>query len=302
MNYAYTSARVRALENSLPSQELITALVDCETIGECVTLLNGEGFDGSSAAEIIAGMKLRKDEFVGELIDDIKEIEVIFYPKAFHNLKAAAKKLYSKSRIDFFYRDAPVSGETIMTALQNGDTASLPDYLSSAARETYSVIMHTGDGRLSDMTADKACLEAMAEFGKRTKHEILKIYVNETIAAADIKLALRAGNSPNLLEYLVPCSYFSTEALIRALNDSSIDEFLASAGFDGITAANADAFSEKRISSLLSREKYNIFSPAPAINFIIEFDRAVSSIRYILICKQNGIDKEKISERMSYYV
>ncbi|MDO5397962.1 MAG: V-type ATPase subunit [bacterium] len=302
MNYAYTSARVRALENSLPSPEMIRQLAEAGNIKECIGILNGSGFEGSEVNEIISRMKERRERLINELIDDTSEIEVIFYQKSFHNLKAAIKKLYSKQRSDMFYDDAPVSGEEIMEALQNGNEASLPGYMSKAAEEGFRALMRTGDGRLSDMIADRACLEAMAEFAEKTKHEILKRYVNETIAAADIRLLLRAGESRELMDYAVSCAYFSKNALIKAADEGTAEEFLKAAGFEGVTSATVDAYSERRIAQILAGEKYNIFSPAPAINFILEFDRAAGIIRYILICKANGIDREKILERVRSYV
>lgn len=302
MNYAYTSARVRALENSLPSSEILRQLAEAEGIRECIGILNGSGFEGADVNEIIRRMKEKRERLINELIDDKSEIEVIFYQKSFHNLKAAIKKLYSKRKSDMFYDDAPIKGEEITEALQNGNELSLPEYMSGAAAEAYRALMRTGDGRLSDMIVDRACLEAMAAFAKKTKHEILKRYVNETIAAADIRLLLRAGNNRELMDYAVSCNYFSKNALIKAAEEGTVEEFLKSVGFDGVTAETVDVYSEKRIAQILAGKKYDIFSPAPAINFILEFERAAGLIRYILICRENGIDREKILERVRSYV
>lgn len=305
MNYAYTSARVRALENSLPSKELIRSLAESRSLEECIQLLNSAGFDGITSDEIIGHMKEHHAQIISELIENKKDIEVIFYPKTFHNLKAAVKTLYSKSiGADVFYSDALIDGAVIMDALKNKKTETLPQYISKAAWETYLAIMRTGDGRLSDMTADKACLEAMKKFAEDTEHEILKSYVNETIAAADIKTVFRAENASDFYDYLVSCKYFSAEVLAAAA-ESGRDEltaFLSSAGFEGINEKNADIIFENRISQILAKEKYNILSPAPAINFILEHDRAVNTVRYILICRENGAEQKKILERVSIYV
>lgn len=300
MNYAYTSARVRVMENFLPTSDIIRSLAESKTPEECIGILNSSGFEGSSSEEIVSEMNSRKAQLLSELIADIKEIEVIFYPKIFHNLKAAAKMLYSKCGGELFYKDVPISGEEIMNAIKSRNEELLPPYIAPAAKEVYRVLVRTGDGRRSDMIADKACLDAMSSFAKYTKYGILKSYVNEIIAAADIKIALRASNDTELSDYLVDCSYFSADALVRAVRDGSLDEFLGSVGFEGVNAGNIDYISEKKLAQILSKEKYNIFTPAPAINFILEYDRAISIIRYILICKANGIDK--ISERVNAYV
>ena len=302
MNYAYTSSRVRALENNLPSPELLNQLAESNNLSECIGILNSAGFEGLNSDEIVGKMKESKNRLINELMNDRKEIEIIFYQKTFHNLKAAVKMIYSNSGVNMFYDDAAVSGEEIVAALKNGNTSSLPGYMAAAAEEAYNSLMRTGDGRLSDMIIDKACLEAMADFSHKTKYDILKMYADETIAAADIKLLLRAGVNYDLLKFAVSCRYFSAEALIKAGEEGTAEDLLDSAGFGGVNLSNADVFCENRISEVLSREKYNIFTPAPAINFILEYDRLVGAVRYILICKANGIAKSIISERVKNYV
>lgn len=302
MNYAYTSSRVRALENNLPTPELLNQLAESKDQKECIGILNSSGFEGSSVDEIAGNMKEHKNKLINEIMEDRKEIEIIFYQKTFHNLKAAVKMIYSNGGVNMFYDDAEISGEEIVNALKNGNFASLPDYMASAAEEAYNSLMRTGDGRLSDMIIDKACLEAMADFSHKTRYDILKMYADETIAAADIKLLLRAGENYDLLRFAVSCKYFSADALLRAAEEGTAEELLESSGFGRVDLSNADVFCENRISEVLSREKYNIFTPAPAINFILEYDRLVGTVRYILICKANGIDKTIISERVKNYV
>lgn len=294
MNYAYTTARVRALENTLPSAEFIQSLADACDMAECINLLNGAGFEGTTADKIIANMKEKKSRLIKELTDDVSEIEVIFYEKNFHNLKAAVKKIYSHSIADLFYNDVTVKGEEIISALERGEAYLLPDYMSGIAEEAYKTLLRTGDGRLSDMMIDKACLEAMSDFADKTKHTILKSYVNEVIAAADIRIALRYSDNDDILNYIVSCGYFSKEFLIKSVKENTLEDFLASVGFGDISLSDADSFFKNRITSLLAKEKYNTFTIAPVINFILEYDRVVSIIRYILICTANGISRERI--------
>lgn len=303
--YAYTTSRVRTLENSLPSSDLLRALCDASDLKECIGLLNAADITGSSPTEIIADLKKRKAVLFDELIENKDDIAVIFYPATFHNLKAAVKLLYSGSeRTDMFFEEALVSGETIMDALGNKKAYMLPDYMAKAADDSYIAIMRTGDGRLSDMIADKACLDAMAAFADKTGHKILKEYAWTTIAASDIKTVMRAENTGLCAPYLTDCSYFSAASLIKAADEgeAALSEFLSSVGFGGLTVSNSDRFFEEKTARMMAKEKYNVFSPAPAINFMLEYERAVKIIRYILICKENGIDQNSVAERVSAYV
>ena len=304
MNYPYVSSRVRALENSLLGTDTLRSLASSSNVGECIGILNSTGFEGENAQEVISKMKSRKAELINELIDDKSELEVLFYPQTFHNIKAAAKKLYTKNNVsDMFYEDALISGEVLMRAMESKEYESLPEYIREGTQKTYSVLLRTGDSQLCDMTADKACLEAMKAFGEKTKYDILKKYVNEMIAAADIKTVLRVGKDiERIEEYIVPCLYFSSEAIIKAAKADEFDAFLSSTGIIGINADNADDICERRIAYILGTQKYNICTPAPAINFIFEYERMIKLIRYILVCKANGVSDEKIKERVNAYV
>lgn len=302
MNYAYTSARVSALENKLLGPDIIEQLIACSGTEECIRILNSCGMAGDSAEEILSGAAEAKADITAQLIDDVKDIEVIFYEKTFHNLKAAVKRLYTHRKAeDVYFREALADGEFIEKCISDGRFDMLPEYMSKAAEEAYKTLLRTGDGQLSDIIADRACLEAMLAFAKGAKHEILKKYVYETVAAADIKTAMRLGGTDRerALAAMAECPYFSPEALIRAAEDrKSLEEFLKGSGFADIDIDNIDRWSGERIAEILKQEKYNIFTPAPAINFILALDRQLNLLRLILVCKAGGIDESFIRRKV----
>lgn len=299
MNYTYTSSRVRALENRLIGNETFIQLIDCKSADECIKLLNSVGVDGQNMDEVIDNMSKNKTELINQLIDDTKEIEVIFYKNTFHNLKSAIKLLYTKSDItNMFYSEALIDGETIKKNITDGRYDLLPKYMSEAAKEAYQAILRTGNGQLSDSIVDRACLLAMIDFANNTKHEILKQYVNETVVAADIKMAFR--NSADTLEKsLVDCSHFKSKDLIEVSGDKAeLEEYIKSQGFSDFDPQNIDNWSEKRIFSRLRSEMYNIFTPSPAIYFILTLEQQINLVRMILVCKQNDVDTTFIRSKL----
>ena len=212
MNYVYTSARVAVLWNELLNQDTMEELIAAKDTEECIRILNGCGFSGVDAGEVLLSAKEKETRLTRELFADTEEIFVLFYEKIFHNAKAAVKKLYAGGD-EAFYLDAPVTGEEIETALREKDYDALPLILRSAAKDAYEALLRTGDGQAADMILDTGCLTAMAEFAKETRHAILKRFADEKITAADIKIALRmVGAEPESIRgFLRDSSYFSAE-------------------------------------------------------------------------------------------
>ena len=306
MDYTYTSARVSALEGGLMSRQNAEALTMCKSAADCVKMLNSFGYKGETADEIILNAKQKKQKIISELIENPEEIEVLFYEKTFHNLKAAVKKLYAPHTIGKLYVDeALVSGEEFEDKIKAGEFDSLPAYCRSAAREAYKAIIRTGDGRLSDIIVDRACLDAAIKFGEKTKHEILKKYAREFVTVSNIKIALRfMGDDTELLNTaLAEGANIPKAALIKACSDKkTLNEFLSDCGYADTDLDNIDVWAKQKIIMTIKPEKYNIFSPAPTINYIVNLENEISLLRLILVCKANGVDNEFIKRRvvMSY--
>ncbi len=308
MDYTYTSARVSALEGGLMSRQNAEALAMCKSADDCVKMLNSFGYKGENAEEIILNAKQKKQKIISELIENPKEIEILFYEKTFHNLKAAVKKLYAPHTIGKLYVDeALVSGEEFEEKINAGKYEALPEYCRDAAKEAYKTIIRTGDGRLSDIIIDRACMDAAIKFGEKTKHEILKKYAREFVTVSNIKIALRfAGDDTELLDTaLAEGANIPKAALIKACSDKkTLNDFLNGCGYSDVTADNIDIQAKQKIITTIKPEKYNIFSPAPTINYIINLENEISLLRLILVCKTNGVNNEFIKRRvvMSYDV
>lgn len=300
MDYTYTSARVRALEEEFFKQNIVKLLTACNSYDECIQLLNANGVEGSATAEILDFLSRQRSELIQQLFEDKSEIEVIFYIKTFHNVKAAIKKLCAKTAENVYYNDTLISGEYIESCISAGEYDKLPEYMAAAAKEAYHTLLRTGDGQLSDTIVDKACLTAMISFAENTKYEILKKYAYETVAAADIKIAVRGGEADDsaALSAIVDCPYFSRDSLIRVSGDKAeLEQFLRESGFNDIDMSNIDKWSERRIARIAGEEKYDIFSPSPAINLILALERRINAVQLILVCKENGIDNSFIERR-----
>ena len=78
----------------------------------------------------------------------------------------------------------------------------------------------TQDGQLCDIIIDKAALDAIYHAGKTSGNEFLKLYAELTVAAADIKTAVRASRTGKdrafLEQALAPCDTLDITRLAQA--------------------------------------------------------------------------------------
>lgn len=299
MNYTYTSARVSALENMLLAPDAIDMLLSCNSAEECIRRLNADGFEGNSVDEILRFANKRIADISSQLIENPNGIAVLYYEKTFHNLKAAVKRVCSDSSAPMYVDGALAEGGEIEKILRDGAYEDLPDLIKSAAAEAHKTLLRTGDGRLSDIIVDRACLEAFVEFAKTCEYEILRKYALETVAVANIKTVFRAKGETDILQKaLCECPFFSKDALIKASEDEkSLTDYLSASGFSDIDVSNLNAWGERRIKSVLHSEKYNIFTPGPAVNFIVALQNEANLLRLILVCKANGVDGETVKRK-----
>ena len=84
-----------------------------------------------------------------------------------------------------------VDVKLIREAVQTREFQNLPAAMRTPAEEAYKALLHTQDGQLCDIIIDKAALDAICAAGKSSGNEFLELYAELTVAAADIKTAVR---------------------------------------------------------------------------------------------------------------
>ena len=204
LEYTYAVARIRALEGSLLTQNVIEQLMACQNETQCLQILSEKGWGDPAEVQDLAQMLQREEEKIWEVISDVAPelsvFDVMSYTKVFHNLKAAIKAVCTgEEERNIFYQDSSISGAQMLEIIKNKEFGRLPENMTGAAQEAYDALLHTGDGQLCDVIVDRAALEAIYEAGKKAEDAIIRDYAESTVAIADIKIAVRSqktGKSP----------------------------------------------------------------------------------------------------------
>lgn len=313
--YIYAVARIRALETSLLSNQAVEQLLACTDYGQCMQFLADKGWgDGEipvSAEKMLEAEEGKIWKTIGELSVDMKNFDILYYPKLFHNLKAAIKETCSEdSGRHIFYDNVPITKEQILDIIRDKNFDKLPDNMRQAAQEAYETFLHTRDGQLCDIIIDRAALDAVHEAGRAADNSLIKEYAETTVAVADIKTAVRCAKTGKSYDFMIramaECDTIDIVQLARAAlsGGDEIREYLMSTGYaEGAEALleSPSAFErwcDNRIIQAISSQKYNSFTIGPVMAYIIARQNEIKTVRIILSGKQNGLSDDSIRERI----
>lgn len=312
--YVYAVARIRSKELSLLSGAFLEQLTAAKDYDECIQLLmeKGWGEDGvTSAGQLLAVEKKKTWALINELVDDMSVFDVFLYANDYHNLKAAIKEVRIGDEYPgIFMEQGTVDLKLIRDAIQTREFSNLPAPMRTPAEEAYKALLHTQDGQLCDIIIDKAALDAIYQAGRSSGNEFLELYAELTVAAADIKTAVRASRTGKdrafLEQALAPCGSLNVARLAQAAIEGvdSIGTYLE-------TTAYADAVEELRRSpsaferwcdNLLIRkikpQQYSAFGLGPLAAYILARENEMKSVRIVLSGKLNHLPEESIRERI----
>lgn len=313
--YIYAVARVRALEGALFSSAEIDRLMACETCEKCLQFLDEKGWgdagSGLDAEAVLAGEEKKLWETVRELAVSPEVFDVLACPKLFHNLKAVVREVCGgKSKEPVYYEDARTSGGEMAEAVRKKEFDRLPASMRKAAEEAYEALLHTGDAQLCDVIIDRAALEAIERAGREAKEEVIREYAGFLVAAADIKIAVRAAQMEKSADFMIramaECGGLNVSRLARAAlgGADAVREYLQGTAY----AEGADALSrsfsaferwcDNRILQIIRPQKYRVFGVGPVIAYVIARQNEIRTVRLILAGKKHGLPDALIRERL----
>ncbi|NLJ30117.1 MAG: V-type ATPase subunit [Clostridiales bacterium] len=315
MQYAYAVARIRAKELSLLNAQALEQLLAAKTEKECLSMLQSRGWGGAKnedgAEQMLEEERKKTWELLKELLKDLSAFTVFLLPNDYHNLKAAIKAVYSDSKPERIFADGgTVDPGTILRAFREHDYSLLPEPMRAPAREAFETLLHTGDGQLCDFILDRASLLAVYRAGEASENELIRKYAELTVAAADIKIAVRACATGKpvqvILRALAPCGSIHVKELAQAAaqNQEKIYEYLRSTEYADAEEPLRESLSaferwcDNRIMRAVRPQKYNPLTIGPLAAYLIARENEIRAVRMILSGKRNHLPEQSVRERL----
>ena len=87
--YTYGVARIRALESSLFSDDIISQLMQCHSFEECLNFLRDKGWGNGNPDETLEEMlsieKKRTWKVLEDIVEDVDDCRILTINNEFHN-------------------------------------------------------------------------------------------------------------------------------------------------------------------------------------------------------------------------
>ncbi len=313
--YTYAVARIRSKELSLLTRQDLEQMMSLKSYEECMRFLADKGWgagESGLSAEALLSLELERTwALVRELVGDAPELDVFLYKNDYHNLKVAIKSVLTGAEPERLYLpDGTVEAGVFTKAVREHDFALLPEAMRIPAQEAYDVLLRAHDGQLCDVILDRAALSAIETAGAKTGVPMLSRYAELVVAAADIKIAVRAAKTGKPAAFynraLAPCRTLDVGALASAARKGGeeLAHYLMRTEYAGAAEAlqNSPSAFEKwfddRLMELITDQKSNPFTIGPVAAFLLARENEIKTVRILLSGKLNGLSETSIRERL----
>ena len=310
----YAVARIRFRETKLLSDTDLNALLMSSDVDAVMRLLRDKGWGDNTDCrpeELLALEENKLWEFINETVDDISVLNFLLIPNDYHNLKVILKCITRDQEPDsMLIEDSVEDAKAIYKAIKSREYGDLPEYMQEVAQDAMTTLLQTSDGQLCDIIVDKACMEHVYRLGKESKSDIIRLYCELFVAAADIKIAIRCANTKKKLDFirraLAECDTLDVERLAQAAFEGK-DEVIAYLGsteyrsaVDAIeTSMSAfEKWCDDYMTNAMKPQKWEPFGIGPVVAYIIARQNEIKAVRMILSAKLNDLSENTIKERL----
>ena len=313
-DFTYAVARIRFRETKLLSDTDLNALLMSSDADAVMRLLRDKGWGDNTDCrpeELLALEENKLWEFINETVDDISVLNFLLIPNDYHNLKVILKCITRDLEpASMLIEDSVEDAQAIYKAIKSREYGDLPEYLQEVAQDAMTTLLQASDGQLCDIIVDKACMEHVYRLGKESKSDIIRLYCELFVAAADIKIAIRCANTKKKLDFirraLAECDTLDVERLAQAACEGK-DEVIAYLGTTEYRSAveaietSMSAFEkwcDDYMTNAMKPQKWEPFGIGPVVAYIIARQNEIKAVRMILSAKLNDLSENTIKERL----
>ena len=314
-DYAYAVARIRSKELTLLNAQIVEQLLAAKNSEECIRILEEKGWGGGETSPSAQSLLIQEREktwsLIAELVEDMSVFDVFLYANDYHNLKAAIKLVYTDTELSgVFLSHGTIDPAVILETVKDRSYTALPEHMRSTAEEAFLALSHTGDGQLCDMIIDKAALDAIYAAGKASSYQLIKDYAELTVAATDIKVAVRCQKTGKSLDFiqkaLAPCDSVDLDSLARAAAASieAVLEYLSGTAYAEaaqalrVSASQFERWCDNVIIKKIQPQKYHSFTIEPLAAYLLARENEIKTVRMILSGKLNKLSDDSVRERL----
>ena len=321
-DYLAVSARIRAMETRLLTDERMEQLLSARTEEEVTRVLQDCGYPALSAMapdEMDAALSAVRRETLADLGDGVPDagyLDVFKLQYDYHNVKAILKaNAMGTDPASMLTELGRVPAEELREAIRTGEYGALPPMLAAAVAEAREVLDTTRDPQLCDVLLDRWSFREELAAAEDAGSEFLTGYVRTRIDSANLRSlvrTLRMGKDADFLRgVLVEGGELSVDALTavaadrgRGLAELYAPTALGKAAEAGAAALQGGPLTEfeklcdEAVNGYLAGAQLVPFGEAPLVAYLAARDTEITNLRILLLGRRAGLAPEVIRSRL----
>jgi len=323
-DYAYATARVRAIERRLTDASGFDRLIDAETTDDAMKQLMESCFgDGTDAGR--QGWEMMLDQepervlaFLAGLMPHPEILDLFRLRDDYLNAKRLLKMMYQGQDLTAF---AGKSGGTVpvpvlLQAIVERRYGTLPDIMGEAVSEAMTEFGKKADPRDIDLVLDRAVFLHMNTLAAEIGNPFLTELVALMTDMANIRIAIRGkltGEARDFFQKAILSGGSIDPARFRAAVEKPLEAFVESiritwfgeaaiSGMEGYKAGRGISWLEKlledRLMVFVQRARYTAMGVEAMVGHLLARETEIRNVRIVMTGKVNGLSQTDIRERL----
>lgn len=328
--YAYSVARVRALETGLLDRNKVERMAEAKDAAEALKILGETPYAAAvgQLPNVYEYESVLRQEIaaVRELLRKISphpELTDLFFLKYdVLNLKILFKaKFLGQEAGDLLVTAGTIPPEKLAAMVRESNWKELPPELAQAAREVEAAMAEKPDPQIIDTHLDKAHYSYLArtleEAGEDFLRDLISLQVDLTNIKTFVRIRHLAEGDPVRTRELLPrffipggrisLEYFQAQAEepLTAFADRFAKDAIGPVLSEGLAAwqrerslTRYEKLADDLLLSFVKKSRLIAFGVEPLVAYLWAKENEIKLIRIIMVGKINGLPAEEIRERL----
>lgn len=324
-DYAYSSARIRAIEVKLLESSRFDRMLDAPAAEEAFKVLAEAeyGFGGSSTGSVYSFEALLAEEMkkcyslLSEIAPQIEVVKAFQRRHDYFNAKVLLKAEFSSQEAPSILMDTgTIDKEAIKRIIREREYGDLNPIMRQAIEETHDVFSRTQDPQAVDLLLDKASYLQLATDLKEIESPFLQRLAEIMVDITNIKMYIRARSLNKAWDFLKKLLLEGGTIYERRYfenSDKSIDAFIDDIRFSKYGDAVHNGWelfkARKNISGLerllddylmgfIREAKMVTMGVEPLVAYLFAKEAEIRNVRIIMTGKINRLPADLIRERL----
>jgi len=325
-DYAYATARIRAIENKLITGQRLDRLMDAKTPMDAVKLLIelGYGLGNTDTAQGAADVfeKLLSDEMrktymlLREILPNPGAVLLFMRRNDYLNGKIILKSEFLGQEHEALTDAGTLEPAKLSRMVRDRALGEMPEAFREGVLEAVETYGRTGDPQVIDFIMDKAMYKNMVSDAKEIGEASILELVNLLQDTANLRIFIRARLLTKSREFLakallegskIPARTYlelADKPLEAALDEirkmalSDLAEKLLEAVKGGSAISSVEKVLDDYLMSHVKKSKYVAMGIEPVIAYLFYKEAEIRNVRLAITGKINQIPQEIIRERL----